>query len=132
MSFTPADVDAALHGVLKRYDRIGFGRRGVIDAEQEILRYAAGLSDDDLVRLRRIVMSWIAAAEADRVTESLHYNLLEHVQTLAIRLCASMPIPESLPLLRRLQADNAFAGDDAELRRDALRESVARLSETHA
>jgi hypothetical protein len=123
----PVDVEAALRGVLKRYDRIGFGRRGVLDAEQELLRLAAELSPDDRARFRRIVVSWIEAAEAERAASPLHYNLPEHVQALAIRLCASVPIPESLPLLERLQAEGAFQTDDARPCREALHESLARL-----
>jgi hypothetical protein len=122
------DVAAALHGILKRYDRIGFGRRGVLDAQQEIHRFAVGLSNDDHARFRQIVVSWIESTEADRVTSPLHYNLPEHVQALAIRLCASVPIPESLPLLRRLQAAGTFQGDDARLCREALRESATHLA----
>lgn len=121
------DVNAALHGILKRYDRIGFGRRGVLDAQQDIQRLAAGLSPTDHVRFREIVLAWIDAREAERVTEPLHYNLPEHVQALAIRLCASIPIHESLPLLRRLDAAGAFA--DAHVCRNALRESLTRLSQ---
>jgi hypothetical protein len=120
----PADVAATLRGILKSYDRIGFGRRGVLDAEREILRLASTLSEDSHARFRRIVLSWIEEAEAERVAAPLHYNLPEHVQTLAIRLCAGVPIPESLPLLQRLEAEG---GLDTGIRRQALLESVQRL-----
>ena len=122
------DVNAALCGILKRYDRIGFGRRGVLDAQQDIQRLAAGLSPAEHTRFRQIVLAWIDAQEAERVTAPLHYNLPEHIQALAIRLCASIPIHESLPLLRRLDAAGAFAEEDARVCREALRESLARLS----
>jgi hypothetical protein len=121
------DVAAGLHSILKRYDRIGFGRRGVLDAQQEIQRFASGLSADDRARFADIVVSWIDPDAAARVAAPLHYNLPEHVQALAIRLCASVPVPESLALLRRLQADGVFQADD-ELCRTALRESIARLA----
>jgi hypothetical protein len=122
------EVDAALYGILKRYDRIGFGRRGVLDAQPEIQRLAAELSSADRARFRQIVQRWIEPDEAERVAAPLHYNLPEHVQMLAIRLCASVPIPESLPLLRRLDAAGAFTHGDAGVCRDALHESLARLS----
>lgn len=122
-----ADVETALYAILKRYDRIGFGRRGVLDAQQDICRFAAELSHSNHSRFRQIVVSWIDSAEAERVTAPLHYNLPEHVQALAIRLCASVPIPESLPVLRRLWAAGAFQGDEARLCHEALRESIARL-----
>jgi hypothetical protein len=124
----PADVEATLYSILKSHDRIGFGRRGVLDAEQEILRFAARLADDDHTRLRRIVLSWIEVDEAERVTTSLHYNLPEHLQALALHLCGSVPIPEALPLLRRLQAEAAFETDDEHLCWKALHESVTRLA----
>lgn len=124
----PIDLEAALQGILKRYDRIGFGRRGVLDAQQDVQRLAAELSPQDHERFRRIVMRWIDADEAERVTARLHYNLPEHLQALAIRLCASVPIPESVALLRRLDAAGAFAEADARLCRDALQESLNRLS----
>lgn len=124
----PIDVEAVLSGFLKSYDRIGFGRRGVLDAEAEIRRFASRLSDDDHARFRAIVVSWIDATEAKRVTARLHYNLPEHLQALAIRLCASVPIPESLPLLRRMQAEGAFEEDDARACREALHGSVKRLA----
>ena len=120
-------VDTMLSTILKRYDRIGFGRRGVLDAEPDICRLAAGLSPDDHACLRRIILSWITAEEAERVTAPLHYNLSEHLQALAIRLCASVPIPESLPLLRQLQANGAFDSDDVRLCSEALRASLARV-----
>lgn len=128
MSNGPVDVEAALYAILKRYDRIGFGRRGVLDAQQDIHSFATGLSLDDHSRFRQIVVSWIEPAAAERVTAPLHYNLPEHVQALAIRLCASVPIPESLPLLHRLQAAGAFQEDDARLCREALRESATHLA----
>lgn len=124
---TAVDIPAQLQSVLKRYDRIGFGRRGVLDAEQEILRFASGLAHEEHARFRQIVMSWIEVAEAERVTAALHYNLPEHVRTLAIRLCGSVPIPESLPLLRRLQADGVDTTDGGRLVLDAIRDSSARL-----
>lgn len=123
----PVNVDATLAGILKSYDRIGFGRRGVLDAEQEILRLATELAGDGQVRFCQIVLGWLEAAEAERVAGQLHYNLPEHVRALAIRLCANVPIPESLPRLRRLQSDLEFEADEDPLCRDALRESVQRL-----
>jgi hypothetical protein len=120
------DVKAALHSILKRYDRIGFGRRGVLDAQQDIQRFAADLSPADHARVRQVIESWIDADEAERLAAPLHYNLPEHIQALALRLCASLPIPESLPLLRRLKAETAFA--NAPLCRDALHESLERLT----
>jgi hypothetical protein len=123
-------IEAALRGILKRFDRIGFGRRGVLDAEHDILRFASGLSTDDHASLTGIVISWIGLDEATRVTASLQYNLPEHLQALGIRLCASLPITDSLPRLRRLQADGAFGFDDTPLCVTALHESVRRL--THA
>lgn len=124
---TPVNVETTLSSILKSYDRIGFGRRGVLDAEQEILRLAAGLSDEARLRFRAVVLAWIGAAEAERVAGLLHYNLPEHVRALAIRLCALVPIPDSLPLLQRLQADGEFEPDDAQLCREALREALQRL-----
>jgi hypothetical protein len=123
------DVEAQLRVILKSHDRIGFGRRGVLDAEQEIRRFAAALSSDDQTRLRRLVLAWIDKAEAERTSASLHYNLPEHVQALAIRLCASVPIPEGRPLLRRLQAAGAFNADDEQLCREALDQAIARLDD---
>jgi hypothetical protein len=122
-------LEAKLHGILKSYDRIGFGRRGVLDAEQEFCRFASGLPNDDHAHFRQTIVSWITAAEAERVTASLHYNLPEHVQALAICLCASVPIPESLPLLRRLQAEGAFKADSGRLCDEALRDSLTRLAQ---
>lgn len=124
----PVDIAAALHGILKRYDRIGFGRRGVLDAERDLQQFAAALAPDDRARFMQIIVSWIDGAEAARVTASLHYNLPEHLQALAIRLCASLPMPETLSLLRRLQAEGAFPTDNERVCREALRESIARLS----
>lgn len=124
------DVEPKLLDLLKSYDRIGFGRRGVLDAEAELRELAAALSPEDQSRFRQVVLSWIEPAEAERVTATLHYNLPEHLQALAIRLCASLPIPESLPLLRRLQRLGAFRGDDAQSCREALSESLARLKPT--
>lgn len=124
----PTDVEAVLEGVLKRYDRIGFGRRGVLDAEQELLRLAAGLCPSDHARFRLIVLSWIEASGAERAAAALHYNLPEHVRALAIRLCASVPIPESVPLLQRLRAEDAFPTEDARPCREALNDALARLS----
>jgi len=124
----PVDIAAALHGILKRYDRIGFGRRGVLDAERDLQHFAAALAPDDCARVHQVIVSWIDGGEAERATATLHYNLPEHLQALAIRLCASLPIPETLPLLRRLQAEGAFATDNEHVCREALRESIARLS----
>lgn len=121
------DIEAALRGFLKSYDRIGFGRRGVLDAEGEIRRFAAALPEQARPSARRIILSWIESAEAERVAAPLHYNLPEHVQALAIRLCAGLPIPESLPLLQRLQAEGAFAAQAAEPCRTALREALTLL-----
>jgi hypothetical protein len=123
------DVDAMLRGILKRYDRIGFGRRGVLDAEEEMRRFGAGLAPADEDRFRRIIQTWLDTGEATRTAAVLHYNLTEHVQALAIRLCASIPILESLPLLRRLLAEGIFDGDDSNLRRDALQVAVRRLGD---
>ena len=125
---TPDDPAAALAAILKSHDRIGFGRRGVLDAEDEICRFAAGLSADAHARLCALVVSWLDAAAAERATAALHYNLPEHVQALAIHLCAALPIPASAPLLRRLQASGAFDADETPLRRDALCETVAALN----
>jgi hypothetical protein len=122
------DVEAKLHGILKSYDRIGFGRRGVLDAEQEILRLASGLTDVDHARLREAVVSWIEGVTAERVSARLHYNMPEHVQALALNLCASVPIPESLPLLRRLQGEGAFAAPEEATCRAALDEALKRLA----
>ena len=121
------DVDAMLRGILKRYDRIGFGRRGVLDAEEEMRRFGAGLTPDEQHRFRQIILTWLDAGEATRAAAALHYNLAEHVQALAIRLCASIPIRKSMPVLRRLLADGAFDNDGSSLRRDALRVAVRRL-----
>lgn len=124
----PDDPTAALAAILKSYDRIGFGRRGVLDAEEEICRFAAGLTPAARARLNDLIVSWLEAASAQRVTATLHYNLPEHVQALAIHLCAALPIPDSAPLLRRLQADGAFDADDTPLRRDALHDAIADLT----
>jgi hypothetical protein len=125
---TDVDVEARLRVILKSHDRIGFGRRGVLDAEPEIRRFAAALSKDDLAHLCQLIMTWIDKAEAERLAMPLHYNLPEHVQELAIRLCASIPIPDSLPLLRRLQAEERFTADEERMCRDVLGESIAVLS----
>lgn len=121
------DVEAILRGILKRYDRIGFGRRGVLDGEEEMRRFGAGLAPAEQHRFRYVILTWLDAGAAARAAAALHYNLAEHVQALAIRLCASIPIRESLPLLRRLVADGAFDGDHSTLRRDALSVAVRRL-----
>lgn len=124
----PVDVEAQLRVILKSYDRIGFGRRGVLDAEGEIRRFAATLLPQDRERLRGIVLSWVGKPEAERLSTPLHYNLPEHVQALAIRLCASLLIPESFALLRRLQEEQAFKTDEERVCREALAESMARLT----
>jgi hypothetical protein len=121
------DVEAKLLGILKSYDRIGFGRRGVLDAEQEILRFASALSAAALTAFRGVVLSWIDHAAAERVAARLHYNLPEHVRILALNLCASAPIPDSLSLLRRLQAEGAFAAPEDGACREALAEALKRL-----
>lgn len=123
----PADLHSTLTTILKRYDRIGFGRRGVLDAEADIRSFAATLSPDERARLGAIVTSWIATDEAERITARLQYNLIEHLQALALRLCASLPIPESTPLLLQLQAEGAFQTDDARICREALDQAVTRL-----
>jgi hypothetical protein len=123
------DVEAKLRVILKSYDRIGFGRRGVLDAEQEIRRWATGLSDDDQARFCQIVLAWIDPTTAQLVSSPLHYNLPEHVQALAIRLCATFPIPESLRLLRRLQVEDAFKAAEEKVCRDALAESLTILAD---
>ncbi len=121
------DLEPALWAILKRYDRIGFGRRGVLDAEQEIRRFAAGLSSPQREELDQMVCAWIVPAEAERLTAALHYNLPEHVQALALRLCASLPITEALPMLLGLQRAGAFP-EDQQLCRTALEESIAALT----
>lgn len=130
------EVDASLRVILKSHDRIGFGRRGVLDAEPEIRRFAASLPKEDLAHFHRLVVSWLDEKEAERLTTPLHYNLPEHLQTLAIRLCASIPILESLPLLRRLQAEDVFNTESERFCREALDEAVALLtahgSDTHS
>lgn len=123
----PVDVEAQLRIILKSHDRIGFGRRGVLDAEQEIRRFAGALSAEDHTRFRRLVVSWVDEAEAERVSTPLHYNLPEHVQALAIRLCASIPIPESLPFLRSLRFQGKFETEEERLCREALQESLTLL-----
>lgn len=135
----PAEVDthndarrrwsAALQEVLKRHDRIGFGRRGVLDAEEDLCHLAAGLDPAEHRQFCRTVLSWLDWREAERVTAALHYNLPEHLQALAIRLCASVPIAESLPALRRLVAERAFTAPEAAVCREALKESLAQLQE---
>jgi hypothetical protein len=120
-------LDAKLRILLKSYDRIGFGRRGVLDAEREIRRLASELPTGDRARFHHVILSWIEAVNAERVSASLHYNLPEHVQALAIRLCASIPIPDSLHLLRQLQTDRVFEKEEERLCRDALSESITIL-----
>jgi hypothetical protein len=122
------DVEAQLRVILKSHDRIGFGRRGVLDAEQEIRRFAAALSKEDHARFRGLVVSWIDKATAQQVSTLLHYNLPEHVQALAIHLCGSVPIPESQNLLRRVQAGGAFETDEEQVCREALDHSIAVLN----
>jgi hypothetical protein len=122
-----ADPAVALPLALKRYDRIGFGRRGVLAAEQEVCTYVRTLPHDAQARARAIVLSWLDPAAAEQIAAALHYTSAEHVQALAIRLCATLPIADSAPLLRRLQAQGAFADRDAAPCRDALREALARL-----
>jgi hypothetical protein len=124
------DVDARLRVILKSHDRIGFGRRGVLDAEQEIRRFAAALSSGDHTRFRQIVLAWVEKREAERMSMPLHYNLPEHVQALALRLCATVPIPESLNALRRLQAGGAFKTDEEQVCREALAQAIAALDDT--
>lgn len=121
-------VNLDLQRILKRYDRIGFGRRGVLDAEAEVIRYAAGLRAEERDQLHRLVLSWIDADAAARATAPLQYNLPEHLQALAIRLCATLPIPAGAPLLRRLKSQATFAGAEHAIVRTALDEALALLA----
>jgi hypothetical protein len=122
-----ADPAVALPRALKRYDRIGFGRRGVLAAEQEVCTYVRALPYEMQAPARAIVLSWLDPAAAEQVAAELHYTAAEHVQALAIRLCAAIPIADSVPRLRGLQAHRAFAHPDAAPCRDALRDALARL-----
>jgi len=127
---TPSiDVEAALSLILKRYDRIGFGRRGVLDGEQEIRQFAAGLASDEHARFCRTVLTWLESDGAEQVAAGLHCNLPEHIQALAIRLCSSVPIPAGVDVLRALQRAGAFDSDDAQPCREALREAAVRLGQ---
>lgn len=124
------DPTAALAAILKSHDRIGFGRRGVLDAEEEICRFAATLTPSVRDRLDAEILSWLEDATAERVTALLHYNLPEHLQALAIRLCVGLPIAAGAPLLRRLYAEAAFDADEKPLRRAALYDAVTTLNES--
>src|SRR5690242_7858883 len=124
------DLNQAVESILKRYDRIGFGRRGVLDAEQEIRRFAGELSPTELQDLHRMIVAWIHPAEAERLTAPLHYNLPEHLQALAIRLCASLPVPDAFAVLQPLHAEGAFHGDDQQLCHSALEEALAVLAKS--
>lgn len=116
-----------LQALLKRYDRIGFGRRGILDAESEVLEFGATLSNDERARLRGLVIEWLKPEGAHSWTVPLHYNLPEHLQALAMRLCGAMDIREALTVLREFSATRAFDRDETPLRREALAEALSAL-----
>lgn len=121
-------IEDALRIILKRYDRIGFGRRGVLDAEADIRHLASSLSSVEHACLRKTVMSWIAPDVAEGTVAPLLYNLPEHLQALAIRLCTTIPIPESLSVICTLQASlpNTSRCETA-LREALVQFAIARL-----
>ncbi len=121
------NIDFTLRQILKRYDRIGFGRRGVLDAEAEIRSTAAGLSRAQRADLHSTILTWLDGKTAADWAAPLHYNLPEHVQALAIRLCALLPIREGVPYLRELQDRRAFSTPETQACQQALREALARF-----
>lgn len=110
-------IDRELAIVLKRFDRIGFGRYGAPDAEQSILDWNQRLDEDGRAALRDAVVSLLDHDAAEVAAGELHYNTPEMIQALALALCGSLPIPAALPHLLTLRRTRAF--DDA-LRKEAL------------
>lgn len=122
-----AEIEKALAQTLKRFDKIGFGRRGVLDAEQSIVEWDRKLKGGQRAALRAIVLSLVEADGAKTAAKELTYNTPEMVQALAITLCGTMPVRESLKRLQSLAQEGAFKTEDEAPCADALRGALGLL-----
>ena len=127
-----SDIESMLLTIVKRYDRIGFGRNGALDAETEIRDWHGRLSEEDRLHLKGLLLRLIEAGPAEEVAHALHYNLREQIQAMALMLCGSLPIPESYTKLKALAEANAFASEDEAVVLRALTGAIARLDRVRA
>ncbi len=88
-------IEADLSLLLKRFDRIGFGRNGVLDAEEQIAGWYEALPETDRAEARQIVSGWLDEAPSEAEAAKLHYTTGEKIRALALTLCGRLPIPES-------------------------------------
>lgn len=124
---TRADLERELAQILKRFDRIGFGRNGVLDAERTILDWDRTLDKPRRAALRAALLALVDAGPAEAAAKELHYNTREKVQAMALILCGTLPIRESLSHLQALARSGAFAGEDEAICAHALKGALELL-----
>jgi hypothetical protein len=122
-----AEIDRDLSVILKRFDKIGFGRNGVLDAERTILDWDRTLDKPGRAALRAAVFALIEGDAAEAAAKPLQYNTREKVQAVALTLCGTLPVRDSLPRLQALAKDGAFKGEDEAVCADALRGALGVL-----
>ncbi len=113
--------------LLKRFDRIGFGRNGVLDAEEQIAGWYAALPEPAQAIARTHLLSWLSAEPAHEEAAKLHYTTPDKVQALSISLCAALPIPEAWEPLSVAARDGRFQADPDCSER--LADTLARLAD---
>lgn len=126
------EVESMLRIIIRRYDRIGFGRKGALDAEPEIRDWYQRLDEEDRLHLKGLILQLVDEEAAELAASDLHYNLREQVQAMALMLCGSLPILESYTKLKALAEGGAFPGEDEEVCRVALQGAIARLDRVRA
>ena len=113
--------------LLKRFDRIGFGRNGVLDAEDQIAGWYSALPESEQAIARTQLLSWLSDGPANEEAGKLHYTTPDKVQALAITLCGVLPIPESWETLSLAAREGRFQGESECA--DRLADTLARLAD---
>lgn len=123
---TASDVREGIRLLLKRFDRIGFGRRGVLDAEEQVVAWHAALPPDDRELAEREVESLLLQRHAAAAAEPLQYTRGEDVQALCVHLLVRWQRPGLRARLAGLQDAGEFLDVDGRLAPalgDALQEA---------
>jgi len=123
------DLENGFQLHLKRFDRIGFGRRGVLDAEDQVDAWRAGMDETGHATIDRIVDAHLLRDVAAKAAEPLGYTRAEDVQALCVNLLARWNAAGLLDRLRRLESAAEFTieGKIPETLRVALDEARATI-----
>lgn len=101
-------VESEFALLLKRFDRIGFGRRGVLDAEAQGDLWHSTAGPESRVVVEELVDAHLAHATAAAAAEPLGYTRAEDVQALCVNLLARWRRPGLLARLDALEAAGEF------------------------